>query len=179
MTSDATWQGIRGLARGVATPRDSTGMPLVIAETRADRLGDISRYVHENERRCGGYFAFPDRAQAEAFVRGDRAKQAMAKSALARYALDNQATVGRWLPQFPAYATLNPAVASAAFPASAVNPVSVPAYTAAQRAQVRELRAAGTQVAEAVCRHLHPGERIVDVGVEARRDEQHHHAGRW
>ena len=99
VTSDATWQGIRGLARGVATPRDSTGMPLVIAETRADRLGDISRYVHENERRCGGYFAFPDRAQAEAFVRGDRAKLAMAKSALARYALDNQATVGRWLPQ--------------------------------------------------------------------------------
>lgn len=99
VTSDATWQGIRGLARGVATPRDSTGMPLVIAETRADRLGDISRYVHENERRCGGYFAFPDRTQAEAFVRGDRAKLAMAKSALARYALDNQATVGRWLPQ--------------------------------------------------------------------------------
>ena len=99
VTSDATWQGIRGLARGVARPRDSTGMPLVIAETRADRLGDISRYVHENERRCGGYFAFPDRAQAEAFVRGDRAKLAMAKSALARYSLDNQATVGRWLPQ--------------------------------------------------------------------------------
>ena len=24
VTSDATWQGIRGLARGVATPRDST-----------------------------------------------------------------------------------------------------------------------------------------------------------
>jgi len=99
VTSDATWQGIRGLARGVARPRDSTGMPLVIAETRADRLGDISRYVHENERRCGGYFAFPDRAQAEAFVRGERAKLAMAKSALARYSLDNQATVGRWLPQ--------------------------------------------------------------------------------
>lgn len=36
---------------------------------------------------------------------------------------------------FPAYAALNPAVAAAAFPASATNPVSVPAYTAAQRAQ--------------------------------------------
>lgn len=36
---------------------------------------------------------------------------------------------------FPAYAQLNPAVAAVAFPASAVNPVSVPAYTAAQRAQ--------------------------------------------
>lgn len=99
VTSADTWQGIRGLARGAVARRDSTGMPLVIAETRADRLGDISRYVHEHERRCGGYFAFPDRAQAEAFVRGDRAKQAMAKSALVRYTLDNQATVGRWLPQ--------------------------------------------------------------------------------
>lgn len=36
---------------------------------------------------------------------------------------------------FPRYATLNPAVNAVAFPASAVNPVSVPAYTAAQRAQ--------------------------------------------
>ncbi|WP_457355866.1 TonB-dependent receptor [Roseateles sp. P5_D6] len=36
---------------------------------------------------------------------------------------------------FPLYSTLNPAVALAAFPASATNPVSVPAYTAAQRAQ--------------------------------------------
>ncbi|MFT7723631.1 MAG: TonB-dependent receptor [Roseateles sp.] len=36
---------------------------------------------------------------------------------------------------YPAYATLNPAVQSARFAPSAVNPVEVPAYTAAQRAQ--------------------------------------------
>ena len=52
-----------------------------------------------NERRCGGYFAFPTRAQAETFVQADRAKQAMAKSMLAGYTLDNHDTVNRWLPQ--------------------------------------------------------------------------------
>ena len=99
VTSRQTWQGIRGVATKVAEQHDSTGAPLLISETRADRLGEISRYVHASERRCGGYFAFPSRAQAEAFVRGDRATQAMTKSMLAGYTLDNQATVNRWLPQ--------------------------------------------------------------------------------
>ena len=99
VTSRDTWQGIRGLARDAVARRDSTGMPVVISETRADRLGEISHYVHANERRCGGYFAFPSRAQADAFVSADRAKQAMTKSLLAGYTLDNQATVSRWLPQ--------------------------------------------------------------------------------
>ena len=99
VTSRETWQGLGKLARGAAARRDSTGMPLVIAETRADRLGEISRHVHVNERRCGGYFAFPSRAQAEAFVRADRSWQAMSKSLAASYTLNNQATVNRWLPQ--------------------------------------------------------------------------------
>ena len=99
VTSRDTWQGIRDLARGAVARRDSTGMPLVIAETMADRLGEIGRYVHASEHRCGGYFAFPSRAQAEAFVRTDRSRQAMTKSLLANYTLDNQATVNRWLPQ--------------------------------------------------------------------------------
>ena len=99
VTSRDTWQGIRGLARDATVRRDSTGAPVVISETRADRLGEISHYVHANERRCGGYFAFPSRAQADAFVSADRAKQAMTKSLLAGYTLDNQATVSRWLPQ--------------------------------------------------------------------------------
>lgn len=99
VTSRKTWQGIRGLARDAVARRDGTGMPLVISETRADRLGEIARYVHLDERRCGGYFAFPSRAQAEAFVRADRSRQAMAKSLAAGYTLDNRATVDRWLPR--------------------------------------------------------------------------------
>ena len=99
VTSRDTYRGIRGFARKAVERPDSTGLPLVIAETRADQLGEISRYVHVSERRCGGYFAFPSRAQAEAFVGTDRARQAMTKSMLAGYTLDNQTTVERWLPQ--------------------------------------------------------------------------------
>lgn len=99
VTSRDTYQGIRGVARNAVARRDSTGMPLVISETRADDLGEISRYVHANERRCGGYFAFPSRAQAEAFVGADRSMQAMKASLLASYTLDNPITVDRWLPQ--------------------------------------------------------------------------------
>ena len=99
VTSRDTWQGLRGLAHGAVERRDSSGLPLVIAETRADRLGEISQYVHDKEHRCGGYFAFASRGQAEAFVRADRSRQAMVKSVAAGYTLDNQATVDRWLPQ--------------------------------------------------------------------------------
>lgn len=99
VTSRDTYKGIRGLARDAVAQFDSTGMPLVISEIRADVLGEVSRYVHVNERRCGGFFAFPSRAQAEAFLRTDRSRQAMTKSLLASYTLDNQATVNRWLPQ--------------------------------------------------------------------------------
>lgn len=99
VTSRDTWQGIRGLARDAVARRDSTGMPLVIAEVRADRIGGIGEYVHASERRCGGFFAFPSRAQAEDFVRAGRSRQAMTKSLLASYTLDNQATVDRWLPR--------------------------------------------------------------------------------
>ncbi|WP_447940651.1 M20/M25/M40 family metallo-hydrolase [Pseudoxanthomonas mexicana] len=99
VTSRETYQGIRGMARNAVARRDSSGMPVLISETRADRLGEISRYVHVNEHRCGGYFAFPTRVQAEAFVAEGRAKDAMAKTLLAAYTLDNQDTVNRWLPQ--------------------------------------------------------------------------------
>lgn len=99
VTSQATYQGIRGQVRKAVVRQDSIGLPLVIAESRTDRLGEISHYVHASEKRCGGYFAFPSRAQAEAFVQADRAKQAMTKTLLAAYTLDNQATVEHWLPQ--------------------------------------------------------------------------------
>ena len=99
VSSRETYQGIRGVARNAVARRDSTGQPLVISETRADALAAISHYVHASEGRCGGYFAFPSRVQAEAFVAADRSMQAMKASLLAAYTLDNQATVARWLPQ--------------------------------------------------------------------------------
>lgn len=99
VTSRATFDGLDGTLHALAKRRDATGAELVVSRVRAHALGEVSAYIHEQERRCGGYFAFATRAQAEAFVRGDRSAQAIAGKALASYAIDNQATVSRWLPQ--------------------------------------------------------------------------------
>jgi leucyl aminopeptidase len=99
VTSQQTYRGIRDVANGAMPARDSTGAPLMISAVRADRLDEIGAYVHRSERRCGGYFAFATRAEAEAFVRSDRAAQAVSRTLLAGHTLDNAFTVNRWLPQ--------------------------------------------------------------------------------
>lgn len=99
VTSRRTYAGIRKLARAGVAHRDSVGSDLVVSEIRAHQLGALIEYVHEQERRCGGYFAFDTRAQADAFVRADRSRQAVTRSMLASYSLDNRRTVDAWLPQ--------------------------------------------------------------------------------
>lgn len=98
VTSQETWRGIRGIARNGRLQRDSTGEALVVSELRAHDLGQLSRYIHEIEARCGGFFAFATRAQAEAFIRSDRARVGMQATA-ASYTIDNAALVQTWLPQ--------------------------------------------------------------------------------
>ena len=88
------------VARGRAM-RDSIGNPLVVAEIRAHQLSRVTERVHLRERRCGGYFAFPTREEAEAFVRSDRSAEVVSGRATARvaYTIDNQSTVSPWLDQ--------------------------------------------------------------------------------
>ncbi|WP_187471033.1 M20/M25/M40 family metallo-hydrolase [Luteimonas viscosa] len=100
VTSRALYDGgIATHARKTATLRDSLGSELVLAEAQAWQLPEISHGIHERERHCGGYFAFATRAEAEAFLRQDRSRQALQAKALADYAIDNAATVAPWLPQ--------------------------------------------------------------------------------
>ncbi|RDZ27611.1 M20/M25/M40 family metallo-hydrolase [Lysobacter silvisoli] len=100
VTSRDTYDaGVKTLARQARTAQDASGATLVISEVQTHQLADITRHVHEKERRCGGYFAFASRAEAEAFVRSDRSRQAMAGKFLAAYTIDNQATVNPWLGQ--------------------------------------------------------------------------------
>ena len=103
--SRTSYDGMRDLAKhGVlkqaVAKTDSAGTPLVVIQIRAHQLSMISGHIHAQERRCGGYFAFATRADADAFVRSDRSLQAM-KSPANRvdYTVDNQATVNPWLPQ--------------------------------------------------------------------------------
>ena len=98
LTSRETYQRyVRTLApRGLAR-FDSAGRALVLARVREHQLADISHYIHEEEHRCGGYFAFDSAEAAEAFLHADRTREALL--ATVSYAIDNPATVMPWLPQ--------------------------------------------------------------------------------
>ena len=79
---------------------DSAGTALVVSEIKAFKLSEISERIHQRENRCGGFFAFATREEAEAFVRSDRSAQAInSRALLATYTIDNQATVNPWLSQ--------------------------------------------------------------------------------
>ena len=93
VVSQDTWRNAHGSA---ATPRvDAEGVPVVLVEASPVDVAALSRYVHEHERRCGGFFSFPTRGEAEAFLAHAPAPQA----ARGGYSIDNQATVSPWLPQ--------------------------------------------------------------------------------
>ena len=98
--SRKSYDGMRDLVKQVVAKADSAGTPLVVARIKALDLSRISQRIHATERRCGGYFAFSTRAEADAFVRSDRSLQAMKSPAtLIEYRIDNQATVDPWLAQ--------------------------------------------------------------------------------
>ena len=93
VVSQDTWRDAHGNA---ATPRvDAQGHPVVLVEANADEIAALGRHVHEHERRCGGFFSFPTRAEAEAFL----AQAPTAPPWRGGYPIDNQATVSLWLPE--------------------------------------------------------------------------------
>lgn len=93
VVSQDTWRDAHGAA---ATPRiDAQGHPVVLVEASADDVAALGRHVHEHERRCGGFFSFATRAEAEAFLLAAPPAPAWRGS----YPIDNQATVSPWLPQ--------------------------------------------------------------------------------
>ena len=98
VTSRKTFDTVRALLRNPASRRDSLGNELVVSETKAHMLDAVSGLIHQRELRCGGFFAFATRAEADRFVANDRS--AFAARALAvSYTIDNAATVDPWLPQ--------------------------------------------------------------------------------
>jgi bacterial leucyl aminopeptidase len=94
-----SYDGMRDLVSHGAAAADGVGTALVVSEIKAHMLSRIAERIHQREQRCGGFFAFATRAEAEAFVRSDRSAQALRSNALlAAYTIDNQATVSPWLP---------------------------------------------------------------------------------
>lgn len=84
---------------GRALPRrDAQGNELVLAMLREHQLENLTRHVHEVERRCGGYFAFSTRAEAEAFVASETGLRGL-QASLPAYSVSQQALVEPWLGQ--------------------------------------------------------------------------------
>ena len=99
VTSRKTFDGIHHIARNGAARRDSTGAALVVSEIKAHQLSEVSEHIHQRELRCGGYFAFKSRKEADAFIASDRSAAIAQASLLSSYTIDNQATVNPWLGQ--------------------------------------------------------------------------------
>ncbi|MGO1002116.1 M20/M25/M40 family metallo-hydrolase [Lysobacter sp. CA196] len=99
VTSRETFDaGVQSLARNATGVSNKAGAKLVVAELKTYQLADVTRHVHEKEKRCGGFVAFDTREEAEAFVRSERSVEAM-NTKFATYTIDNQATVTPWLSQ--------------------------------------------------------------------------------
>lgn len=98
-SSESFQRGVKALAAKTAYRRNSIGKMLVIAKMPAYRLEELSRYMHAEEGRCGGYFAFDSQEKADTFLRNERSAQAVSTSFLADYSIDKKGLVNRWMPQ--------------------------------------------------------------------------------
>ena len=92
-------RGVKALASKTAYRRNSIGNTLVIAKMPTYRLEELSHYMHAEEGRCGGYFAFDSQAEAEAFVRNEQSAKAVSTAFLADYSITRKGLVSAWMPQ--------------------------------------------------------------------------------
>lgn len=99
VTSQRSFEGVSGYALEAHPWSDRRGEALVVAELDDAGMAALARHVHEVERRCGGFFAFATRQEAEAFIAGSRSAEAIALPMGGLYTIDNQATVEPWLGQ--------------------------------------------------------------------------------
>lgn len=98
VTARSTWDaGLATLGRTASPARSATGEPLVIARLRAGDLPELSRHVHAVEQRCGGFFAFASRGEAERFVRADASRRGITHTFGGGYSIDRQPLVTRWM----------------------------------------------------------------------------------
>lgn len=99
VTSPETHRGILPRAQDAQFRRNASGAPLVLARMDADAIEALVQHVHENEQRCGGFFAFDTLREAEAFLADDRSAQAQTLPLGGIYTIDNHASVDPWLDQ--------------------------------------------------------------------------------
>ena len=89
---------LRDFSGRVMARRDAQGRQLVLATLREHQLEDLTRHVHEVERRCGGYFAFSSSEEAETFIASDTGLRGL-QASLPAYTISQQRLVEPWLSQ--------------------------------------------------------------------------------
>jgi leucyl aminopeptidase len=87
-----TWRGFRGPSELLRM--DGHGNLVVLVEASTWEREVLSDYIHKNERRCGGYFSFLTREEAEAFLAATPPPSAFVPT----YSIDRQPLVEMWLP---------------------------------------------------------------------------------
>ncbi len=83
----------------MSSGRGSLGTDLVVARVNSKELGNITAFIHEEELRCGGYFAFTTQKEAEVFLASERSAATLSHMRGTGYTIDNQVTVDAWLPE--------------------------------------------------------------------------------
>lgn len=98
-SSESFARGVKALATKTAVRRNSLGKTLVIASMPTYRLDELSHYMHEEEGRCGGYFAFESQAEATAFVRNEQSAKGTSTAFLSDYPITKRGLVNALMPQ--------------------------------------------------------------------------------
>jgi leucyl aminopeptidase len=98
VTAQYTWQGVDDVFRDAVPRIDRAGNALMLIATSRDRIDVLARHVHATEHRCGGFFSFASRAEADAFLAGNGAQVAYDYAPRGGYTIDNPLTVNPWLP---------------------------------------------------------------------------------
>ena len=78
VTSTAQARLLPSPGKTLALHTDKVGRRLALLQLKQHQVDELSAVIHEREDRCGGFFAFDSRAEAEQFLRTDQTAAVMA-----------------------------------------------------------------------------------------------------
>ena len=77
LTSTAQARLLPSPGKTLALRTDKVGRRLALLELKQHQVDELSAAIHDREDRCGGFFAFESRAEAEQFLQADQTAAVM------------------------------------------------------------------------------------------------------
>src|SRR5688572_22735169 len=103
VTSEAHAKHLPKTGKRLGRRVDSAGRALALVQYQEHQVRELSAAIHAKADRCGGFFAFATRVEAESFIRNDLTATVMAAGKLSPInnplRIDNTATVAPVLSQ--------------------------------------------------------------------------------